>query len=235
MNPQERDQLTLFLNQLKEARLGGKDDEADKLIRETAAKQPDAAYLLVQRAMLVEHALNVAKSQIAELQAQVQTGQEGGRGSSFLGGGNPWAQSLDRGSNIGRVPGADNYQIPRAAAGAYAAPTPMPQGSWLGGGGGSLLGNVATTAAGVVAGSFLFQGIEGLLGHHQSGSSMWGDQTGEPVAEQTIINNYYDTPPDNAVADNDDWAQSNDSGNLVADDDDQDSSFFDSGDDSSWV
>ena len=32
--------------------------------------------------------------------------------------------------------------------------------------GSSMLGTVATTAAGVVAGSFLFQGIQGLMGHH---------------------------------------------------------------------
>ena len=29
-----------------------------------------------------------------------------------------------------------------------------------------MLGNIATTAAGVVAGSFLFQGIQGHMGHH---------------------------------------------------------------------
>jgi hypothetical protein len=32
-----------------------------------------------------------------------------------------------------------------------------------------MLGTVATTAAGVVAGSFLFQGIQGLMGHHGQG------------------------------------------------------------------
>ena len=217
MNPQERDQLTLFLNQLKEVGSVVKDAEADRLIRETVAKQPDAAYLLVQRAMLVEQALNVAKSKIAEL----QSGQAGGRNSGFLGGGNPWAQSLG-GSSDG-VPGAGSYQIPRSA------PAPLPSNSWLSGGGGSFLGNVASTAAGVVAGDFLFQGIENLLGHHSSSPSIWGDANHEPV-EQTIINNYYDSPNDNGLAGNDDWPFSNDSGNFLSDDDDQDS-----GDDSSWV
>jgi len=48
---------------------------------------------------------------------------------------------------------------------------------------------VATTAAGVVAGSFLYQGIENLMGHHSSG---FGQQSfGEPFAEKTVVNNYY--------------------------------------------
>lgn len=229
MNPQEREQLTLFLKQLADARVGSKDDEAAKRISATVAQQPDAAYLLVQRALLLEQALNAAKTQIAELKNQV--GNAPGN-SGFLGGSNPWAQSLDRGTNSGGVPGAGNYQIPRAAPGNYAAPAS--QGSFLGGGGGSFLGNVATTAAGVVAGSFLFQGLESLLGHHQSPNSVWGDPSGEPLAEQTIINNYYDTPKDNAVAGNDDWSQPDHADSLFSDDDDQDSGFGDS-DDSSWV
>lgn len=231
MTPQERDQLTLFLNQLAGAGAVTKDAEAEKLIRETVAKQPDAAYLLIQRAMLVEQALNIAKNQIAELQNQVQTAS-GKPSTGFLSGGNPWAQSLDRGANVGGVPGAGSYQIPRA--GPMANGAPLPQGSWLGGGGGSFLGNVATTAAGVVAGSFLFQGLESLMGHHSSPASAWGDSVNEPVSEQTTINNYYDTPPDNGLAGNDDWSSVDDTASLLPDDDDADTNFA-GDDDSSWV
>ena len=236
MSPQERDKLNLFLKQLGEARVSGKDAEADKLISETVSKQADAAYLLVQRSMLVEHALNVAKAQIAELQNQLKSVQAGNPSSGFLGGGNPWAQSFDGGSNAGGVPGAGSYQIPRSAPGAYAAPAAPAQGSFLGGGAGSFLGNVATTAAGVVAGGFLFQGLESLLGHHQSPSSPWGGATGEgeQVSEQTIINNYYDTPPDSGQARNDDWSRPEDNDDLFADNNDADPGF-DGGDDSSWV
>ena len=230
MNSQERDQLTQFLKQLGEARVGTKDDEAERLIQATVAKQPNAAYLLVQRAMLVEQALNVAKAQIADLQKQAQTAPAGNSG--FLGGGNPWAQSLDRGTNAAGVPGAGSYQIPRSAPGVYAAPAAPAQSSFLGGGAGSFLGNVATTAAGVVAGGFLFQGLESLLGHHQSPSSSWGETSAEPVAEQTIINNYYDTPPDDNRAGNDEWSAADDTDNLFANDDDP---GLNADDDSSWV
>ena len=227
MTPQERDQLTQFLKQLGEARVGDKSAEADTLIRETVAKQPDAAYLLVQRAMLMEQALNAAKAQIAQLQSQLQGVQTGNCNTGFLGGGNPWAQSMDNPASSAGVPGAGNYQIPRAAPVARTAPA-------TGGGVGSFLGSMATTAAGVVAGSFLFQGIENLMGHHQSPSSSWGDPGGEHVSEQTIINNYYDTPPDNQLARNDDGSQSNDDvGDFLAGNDSD--PIFDDSDDSSWT
>ena len=53
-----------------------------------------------------------------------------------------------------------------------------------------MLGTVATTAAGVVAGSFLYHGIEKLMGHH-SGASDANAATPTPVAENTVINNDY--------------------------------------------
>jgi len=239
MTPQERDQLTHFLNQLAGARVGEKSAEADKLIRETVARQPDAAYLLVQRAMLVEQALNTAKAQIAQLQgqlAQAQSAPAGNRNAGgFLGGGNPWAQSLDSGANLGGVPGAGNYQLPRGAA-PVANAAPSFGAAPASGGVGSFLGSMATTAAGVVAGGFLFQGIENLIGgHHSSGASGWGDASAEHVSEQTIINNYYDTPPSGELAHNDYGSQPDDVGSFLADND-ADPLFDDSGDDdSSWT
>ena len=238
MTPQERDQLTQFLKQLADARAGEKNAEADALIREATATHPDATYLLVQRAMLVEQALNAAKAQIAQLQSQVQALQNtpsGNRAASFLGGGNPWAQAVDSGANPTGVPGAASYQIPRGGAGFNAA---LAQPA-AGGGVGGFLGNVATTAAGVVAGSFLFQGVENLLGnHHALPSSLWGDTpAGEHVSEQTIINNYYDTDhdtqPGNELA-RDDWAQPDEDETDFVADDDSDALFGDN-DDSRWV
>lgn len=229
MTLQERDQLTQFLKQLGDARVGEKSAEADKLIRETVAKQPDAAYLLVQRAMLVEQALNTAKAQIAQLQSQLQAQAPGtNRGGGFLGGGNPWAQSLDGGQGVG-VPGAGNYQMP-ARGGAFNAAPAAPAS---GGGVGSFLGSVATTAAGVVAGGFLFQGLENLLGNHHSPlSPPWGGSPAETVSEQTIINNYYDSPREELASDDED-----DVGSFLADNDDADPFFGGDGDDddSSWV
>jgi len=215
MNSQERNQLSQFLNQLNEVKLTQKDAEAEALIRDAVAKQPDAAYLLVLRALLQDQALTAAKAQIAELQNQLQAGANPQRGG-FLGN-DPWAQPAN---NSGAVPGAGNYQMPRGAAPAQAP-------GFFGGGGGSFLGNVATTAAGVVAGSFLFQGIESLMGHH--GSSAWGQQAmGEHsgLQEQTVVNNYYgDDAIQQANLDNsDDFSLS-----------DADYSVPDDSDDSDWI
>jgi hypothetical protein len=45
--------LETFLSQLTQARADGKDPQAAAMIADAAARQPDAAYLLVQRAMLL--------------------------------------------------------------------------------------------------------------------------------------------------------------------------------------
>lgn len=235
MNTQERDQLNQLLKQLVEFKVPAKDAEADTLIREAAARQPDAAYLLVQRVMLLEHAVNSAKARIDELQKQLQNSQPGQASSGFLGG-DPWAQPA---GSAGPVPGAANYQTPRyapqAPVQAQAQPQPPQQaGGGLFGGGSSFLGNVATTAAGVVAGSFLFQGIENLMGHHGGGFGQSGFGQGgfgqqpfeEQITEQTVINNYYGDDA-GQLADNNDYSDAN----FVSDDD----GFQDDGGDSDWI
>ncbi len=220
MTPQEQQQLNQFLNQLTQAKLSQKDPEAEALIQAAIKQQPDAHYLLIQRALILEQALNNAKAQIAELQNQVRNTASNSN-ASFLNN-DPWAQPA---SNAAPVPGAGNYQMPR-----YAQPPvqPIAQPSAFGGGASSFLGNVATTAAGVVAGSFLFQGIENLMGGHH-GSSGWGQHDqgfSENVSEQTVINNYYG---DDAMQMADNQQDQNDY--LVSDNSD----FQDDSGDSDWI
>jgi len=65
--------------------------------------------------------------------------------------------------------------------------------------GSSVMGSVATTAAGVVAGSFLFQGIQNLMGHHNPGGGFGNSAGFNPVApvtvNETTVNNYYTQDP----------------------------------------
>lgn len=218
MNPNEREQLTRFLDQLREARVSERENEADRLIRETVAANSDAAYLLVQRAMLMEQALNNAKAQISQLQQQAARGQQREQGG-FLGRNNPWATGIEQNRSQGGVPGRNGYQIP------HTGPVAGAPGS-----GSGFLGNIATTAAGVVAGSFLFQGIENLLGHHSTSSGF--EPTMDRMAEETTINNYYG----DAAADT--GSQPDNADPSLADDDADsfgDDSFLDGPDDSSWV
>ncbi|MFZ4119660.1 MAG: DUF2076 family protein, partial [Polynucleobacter sp.] len=67
MNPQEKAQLEQFLQQLNSTQAGAKDSDANALITESVKQQPDASYLLVQRAMGLEMALQVAQKQMAEM------------------------------------------------------------------------------------------------------------------------------------------------------------------------
>jgi len=68
-----------------------------------------------------------------------------------------------------------------------------------------MLGTVATTAAGVVAGSFLFQGIQGMMGHHNPAANT--PPAPEPVKQAALAEEPGDAPeelPDYAEAGNSD-------------------------------
>jgi hypothetical protein len=229
MNTQERDQLNQFLKQLIEVKLAEKNTEAETMIREAAARQPDAAYLLVQRSLLLEQALNEANTKISALQNPLQQNSSAASTGHFFGN-DPWAQAP---SKANAVPSAGSNPIPAASAGAGNAPFSHVAPQTTGSGVGSFLGNVATTAAGVVAGSFLFQGIENLMGgHHQSG---WGQQPlGEQMTENTVINNYYgDSDQPETTSHSNDFMASNESDSFF---EDNGGFFDDSGnDDSDWA
>ena len=165
MNPSDEKMLQDFLGQLVQARGVTKDPEADALIQRAVAQQPDAAYLLVQRALLVEQALGNAMARIAELE-----NRGGAAGGGFLDA-NQWGNSA-QGQPSNPVPGVKQgtYQQNGPTGSAPQAP-PAKSGGFLGGAGGSMLGTVAATAAGVAAGSFLFHGIGNLLGNDGQGGS----------------------------------------------------------------
>jgi hypothetical protein len=158
MNPSDEKTLQDFLGQLVQARGVTKDPQADALIQRAVAEQPDAAYLLVQRALLVEQALGNAKARIAELERQTTKGSGG-----FLDA-NTWGNSAQ-----------SNPSPPAPVQGAaQGTAAPARSGGFLGGAGGSMLGTIAATAAGVAAGSFLFHGIGNLLDHNGAGAGAEG-------------------------------------------------------------
>ncbi len=148
MNPNEKEMLENFLKQLKSTQIAQKDSEANQLIAESTKNHPDAAYLLVQRAMGLELALQVAQKQITDLQAQVATKPN----ASFLGENNSWGRAAS--------PAISSIAPQSRLNSATAAAQPSAWGS-------GMLGTIATTAVGVVAGSMLYQGIQSMLGHQQ--------------------------------------------------------------------
>lgn len=165
MNPSDEKTLQDFLGQLVQARGVSKDPDADALIQRAVAQQPDAAYLLVQRALLVEQALGNAKARIAALE------NGGGQGGGGFLDANQWGNSA-QGKPSNPVPGIGQgaYQQ-NGPTGSAPQAQPAKSGGFLGGAGGSMLGTVAATAAGVAAGSFLFHGIGNLLGNDGQGGA----------------------------------------------------------------
>lgn len=174
MNIEEREQLTLFLQQLVQAQATTKDGEAAALIEAACARQADAAYLLVQRAMLLEAAVHNSQAEITRLQGELARAKnrspasQGGAGFIDT---NAWGNSP--------TPVAPPASAPTPAA--SAAPPP----AW----GSGMLGTMATTAAGVVAGGFLFQGIGQLFGNQHSSSALAAgrDQTSSAALDQAAI------------------------------------------------
>ena len=130
MTLEERDQLQVFLRQLVVARAFPKDVAAETLIKQACAQQSDALYLLVQRAMGSDLALQVAMAKNAELQAK-----------------------LDQ---VSVAPHTNTAQSQTIRTSLPQTETPSFWGS-------GMVGSIASTAVGVVAGSFLFQGIQNIM------------------------------------------------------------------------
>ncbi|KAF3997852.1 DUF2076 domain-containing protein [Glaciimonas immobilis] len=221
MTPQESQPLQDFLNQLIQVRGIAKDPQADALINNAVAQQPDAAYLLVQRALLIDQALTTAKAQIATLQRQIQTLQTQPSPSTGFLDANAWGNT----AATPAAPLASRPAAPMMAAPAQAYAPPMqnaasaPSPGFFGGGAGGMLGTVAATAAGVAGGAFLFQGIEHLM-HPNSGAGFMNQAGMSPSAapvENSTVNNYYgdsdkEEASDNTADDSTDDTASNDSG-----------------------
>lgn len=159
MTREETELLNRFLTQLREARGVERDADADRLIAQAVSTQPDAAYLLVQRALIQDQALEAARERIAALEAQAAKPAPAA-GASFLGGSNAWGR---------KATAAHNPVMPAAAAAPRMAPAAQ-----AGRAGPGFLGMAAATMAGVVGGAFLYQGIQGLMNQGQAPEQLGG-------------------------------------------------------------
>lgn len=188
MNTQEQEKLTSFLQQLQQAQVGAKDYDAEKLILEACSRQPDAHYLLVQRSLLLDQALQNAQAEIAQLKKKLESPKS--NTASFLDN-NAWGNSpVQAVATAARSATFTPASAPVAAPPGAATPA---GGSFLNSG---MLGTVASTAVGVVAGSFLYHGIENMMGNHNNKSSLLSENT-PPVtpapAENLAANTNYDS------------------------------------------
>ncbi|OCS45057.1 DUF2076 domain-containing protein [Ralstonia pickettii] len=225
MSPQEQQALENFLGQLTQARAGAKDPQAEARILDAVARQPDAAYLLVQRAMLLDQALASAQAQIATLQNQLQAAQAG-RSTSFMDSANNWGSHAS--SPAPNPPYAPQQAAPvQMPPQAQQAPAQPARSGFFSGGLGSTLGSVATTAAGVAGGALLFQGIENMFHHNSGGGGFFGQQPVMGGTRETVINNYCDSDSGTTnTASRDDSLGLIDDGDLGGGDYSDDDSMF---------
>ena len=181
MNTQEQEKLISFLQQLAQAQVGAKDNDAEKLILEACSRQPDAHYLLVQRSLLLDQALQNSQAEVAKLKKELESPKS--NTTSFLDN-NAWGNSPVQ---AGAVPAQRSPTYSPAPAPVAAAPAGS---SFLNSG---MLGTVASTAVGVVAGSFLYHGIENMMGNHASKSGLLSENTPPAPAEKLAAGNDYDS------------------------------------------
>jgi uncharacterized protein len=218
MKSHEREVLENFLDQLIQVRGIKKVPQADAMIRGALERQPDAAYLLVQRSLILGQALEQAKARIAELEQNQE--------SSFLDSGisGASAPASQRTAAPERPPigysGASS-QLPNSPpTGAPMSPEPSRES-----GTGGFLGQAAATAAGVAGGAFLFEGLEHMLNH---GASPLDHASQSLMPEDVTINNYY---ADSERHNHDD----DDKSDRFADDDSADDDSASTDDDTDFV
>ena len=209
MTPQEQKMLDDLMARVDSTRLDDKDPEAAQRIEEWSRRNPNAAYILAQTVLVQSYALEQAKAQIQSLQQQLAQhpalAQQPQKPGSFLGNlfGHKDEPRPQQPAPAYAQPQQQGYaQVPQyAAPQPYAQPAgyPPPGYGAPAGGGSSFLRSAATTAAGVAAGALAFEGIESLMhgfgnsaGFGGVGGAGLGEFGGRP--EETVINNYYDSP-----------------------------------------
>lgn len=162
MTPQERELLDGLFARLKQNEPAEKDAEAAALIRNSIARQPSAAYTLVQAVMVQEHALSQAAQRIETLEKELAAARVAQPAApaqpSFLGAkatgpwGRPAAPQQPMRATMVPPPQAQSpYQMPLAG---------QNQGQ-----GGTFLRTALGAAAGFVGGAMLMKGLEGMFGN----------------------------------------------------------------------
>jgi hypothetical protein len=175
MTPQERDLITQLFDRLATLENAPRDPDAERAIIEGLRRAPNAAYALVQTALVQDEALRRADARIRALEAQL--GEDGApQPGGFL---DSMRETLlgrrepQRGSVPSVHPQAPSQVSPsqvspnQAAASQNQEAALAPGTAWRQGPpGGSFLGTAAAAAAGVIGGSLLLDGIRSVMGPH---------------------------------------------------------------------
>jgi hypothetical protein len=170
MTPQERELLIQLFDRLASLENAPRDPDAERAIIDGLRRAPNATYALVQTALVQDEALKRANERIEALEAQLGGGSAA-RPAGFLDSMRNALLGPHETARTGSVPSV--RPAPQSAPdlreqAAFAAGAPPPGAPWRQGpsfGGGSFLGTAASTAAGVIGGSLLLDGIRSMMGH----------------------------------------------------------------------
>jgi uncharacterized protein len=183
VTPQEEQLIRNLADRVNSTKLQEKDDDAEALLQSSFGSNPDALYILAQAVLVQNFALEQAKSQVADMQQQVQQAkqaQQPAHATSFLGGlfghrdpepvapaqqpqyqqAAPAQYTEQPFQPVRQVGPAAGY--PAGAAPAYAV-AQQPQYAPVAMGQPSFLRGAMQTAAGVAAGALAFEGVESIL------------------------------------------------------------------------
>jgi uncharacterized protein len=174
MTPQEQALVDELFDRLARLESNPRDPEAERAIADGLRRAPRAAYALVQTALVQDEALRRANARIEELQAQFGGAEPEQQHGGFL-------DSM-REAVLGRREPRGSVPTVRSPATQTSPMAPPPYGFERGyppqmptgpafGSGGSFLGTAASTAAGVIGGALLMDGIRSMFGHSGSGAS----------------------------------------------------------------
>jgi hypothetical protein len=208
MTAQEQQMIDGLVERIRATSVTDKDLAAEQHLQQGLAGYPDAVYVLAQTVLVQQYGLEQAKTQIQQLQAQLEaqrTAQQPTSGGSFLSHlfGSPSAQQQQPTAQPQTPPyqpvNNPTYAPPPAyAQPVYAQPVYAQPGFGMGGGG--FLSGALQTAAGIAAGEMAFQGIESLF-HGFGGGGYGGGGFGGGYGgyggygggrPEEIVNNYYE-------------------------------------------
>ncbi len=185
MNAQEQRLIEDLFDRLRQQGPMTKDRQADTLITQRLRESPDAAYMLVQSAIVFQHQIAANEERIRELESQA--GEDDNGGGSFLGG--LLGGGRDRDRDTQRRPMADaapprtaspwgRGSAGRGAVGGEPA-TAVPQAGSRGGG---FLSTALSTATGVAGGMMVAESLRGMFGGSAQARGSEGGGSGSDQA-----------------------------------------------------
>jgi hypothetical protein len=158
MTPQERALVAELFDRLATLESTQRDPDAEGAIMEGLRRAPNAAYALVQTALVQDEALKRADQRIRALEARL--GEEpAAHSGGFLDG--------MRDALLGRRETARGGSVPSVRPAPREEAAPVAGTPWRPGPaapGGSFLGTAAAAAAGVIGGAMLLDGIRSMMG-----------------------------------------------------------------------